>query len=237
MMALSPRFAHRPSPNFGNRAPGSPVDMIVLHHTGMADADGALAWLCDRRSEVSSHYFVFEDGRIARLVEESQRAWHAGVSSWHGETDINSRSIGIEVAHPGEVSGLPYPDAQVDAVIALCRDILSRHAVPSERILGHADIAPLRKEDPGRQFPWARLHEAGVGHWVPPAPIVAGAAMKEGDRGPAVATRTMPRSPRSSAPSSATSGRSVLTASPIPRRQRRSTGSSVRFQAGPGYRR
>lgn len=161
--------------------------MIVLHHTGMADADGALAWLCDPRSEVSSHYFLFEDGRIVRLVEESERAWHAGLSSWRGETDINSRSIGIEVAHPGEGSGLPYSAPQVDATIALCRDILSRHAIPPERILGHADIAPLRKEDPGRQFPWAKLHEAGVGHWVPPAPIVSGLTLAPGDRGPAVA--------------------------------------------------
>lgn len=187
MMALSPRFAHRPSPNHGARAPGSPVDMIVLHHTGMANAEGALAWLCDPRSEVSSHYFVFEDGRIVALVDEGRRAWHAGLSCWAGETDINSRSIGIEIAHEGEANGLPYPDAQVDAVIALCHDILGRHPIPPERVLGHADVAPLRKEDPGRSFPWRRLHEAGVGHWVPPAPIVTGKALQEGDRGPKVA--------------------------------------------------
>lgn len=161
--------------------------MIVLHHTGMPDADGALAWLCDPRSQVSSHYFVFEDGRIVRLVDEARRAWHAGVSSWAGETDINSRSIGIEIAHEGEANGRPYPDEQVDAVIALCRDILSRHSIPPQRVLGHSDVAPLRKEDPGRRFPWGRLHEAGVGHWVPPAPLVAGETLQEGDRGPAVA--------------------------------------------------
>lgn len=162
--------------------------MIILHYTGMPSAERALKWLCDPESGVSSHYFVFEDGRVAQLVEEDRRAWHAGQSFWAGETDINSRSIGIEIANPGHEFGyVPFPDEQIAAVIGLCRDVLSRHPIPPERILAHSDVAPLRKEDPGELFPWDRLHAAGVGHWVPPAPIVAGSALQAGDRRDAVA--------------------------------------------------
>jgi N-acetylmuramoyl-L-alanine amidase len=137
---------------------------------------------------VSSHYFVFEDGRIAQLVEEERRAWHAGKSFWAGETDINARSIGIEIANPGHEFGyVPFPEAQIAAVIDLCRDILSRHLIPPARILAHSDVAPLRKEDPGELFPWDRLHAAGVGHWVQPEAIVEGRVLHAGDRGAAVA--------------------------------------------------
>jgi N-acetylmuramoyl-L-alanine amidase len=187
-MTPSPRFEHCPSPNHGERAPGRPVDMIVLHYTGMPSAERALKWLCDPESGVSSHYFVFENGRVAQLVEEDRRAWHAGKSFWAGETDINSRSIGIEIANPGHEFGyMPFPDAQIAAVIDLCRDVVSRHPIPPERILAHSDVAPLRKEDPGELFPWDRLHAAGIGHWVPPAPIVPGAALETGDSGDPVA--------------------------------------------------
>lgn len=172
----------RPSPNHGPRAPGKPIDMIILHYTGMDVADGACRWLCDPRSGVSSHYFVHEDGRVLRLVEEERRAWHAGVSYWAGERDINSRSIGIEIANPGHEFGYPdFPDAQIGAVIELCREIMKRHAIPPERVLAHSDVAPQRKRDPGEKFPWARLADEGVGVWPehsPPAgvpPLAAGA--------------------------------------------------------------
>ncbi len=161
--------------------------MLILHYTGMESEERALRWLCDPESAVSAHYFVFEDGRIAGLVDESRRAWHAGKSFWAGETDINSRSIGIEIANPGHEFGYrAFPGAQVAAVIALCRSIVSRHPIPPERVLAHSDVAPLRKEDPGELFPWQALHKAGVGHWMPPDPIVPGEAWRVGDQGPAV---------------------------------------------------
>jgi N-acetylmuramoyl-L-alanine amidase len=177
----------RRSPNFGPRAAGAAIDMIVLHYTGMPEAEAALRWLCDPRSQVSSHYFVFEDGRVTQLVDESQRAWHAGASYWAGETDINSRSIGIEIANPGHAFGYrEFPDAQIDAVIALCREIVARHGIPPERILAHSDIAPGRKQDPGELFPWERLAAEGLGAWVRPSPIVPGHVLQLGDAGPEV---------------------------------------------------
>ena len=162
----------RPSPNHGPRTGGGRVDILLLHYTGMPSAEGALAWLASPASGVSSHYFVFEDGRVVQLVDEDRRAWHAGASFWAGETDINSRSVGIEIANPGHNWGYrAFPGAQVDAVVRLCRAILSRHPIPAERVLAHSDVAPLRKEDPGELFPWDRLHAAGVGHLVPPMPL------------------------------------------------------------------
>jgi N-acetylmuramoyl-L-alanine amidase len=164
------------------------MDMLILHYTGMSSAEQSLRWLCDPRSSVSSHYFVFEDGRTLKLVEEGERAWHAGKSFWAGETDLNSRSIGIEIANPGHQFGYrDFPDAQIEAVRLLCREILARHPIPPERVLAHSDVAPLRKEDPGELFPWQRLHEAGIGHWVPPAPVREGPMLKRGDRGGGVA--------------------------------------------------
>src|SRR5262249_6920415 len=154
-----------PSPNFGKRAEGKPIDMLILHYTGMASAERALKWLCDPQSKVSSHYLVFEDGLVAQLVEEGERAWHAGKSFWAGETDTNSRSVGIEIANPGHQYGYrPFPDEQIDAVIELCSDVLRRHPVPPERVLAHSDVAPLRKEDPGELFPWRLFYETGIGH-------------------------------------------------------------------------
>jgi N-acetylmuramoyl-L-alanine amidase len=176
------------SPNFGKRAEGKRIDTLILHYTGMASAERALRWLCDPESSVSAHYFVFEDGRVAQLVEEKERAWHAGKSFWAGETDINSCSLGIEVANPGHEFGYrPFPDKQIETVIALCRDLVCRHPIPPERVLAHSDVAPMRKEDPGELFPWGRLSEAGIGHYAEPAPILAGRVLKTGDRDEAVA--------------------------------------------------
>ena len=174
------------SPNHGDRKGRTP-DCIVLHYTGMPTAEGALAQLCNPAAEVSSHYFVFEDGRILQLVPESRRAWHAGRSSWFAETDMNSASIGIEIVNPGHDGGLPpFPDVQIEAVIALCRDILTRHAIPAERILAHSDIAPGRKVDPGERFPWKLLAEKGVGLWREPAPDMPGPILGFGATGAAV---------------------------------------------------
>ena len=161
-----------PSPNHGERKDGRRPDMLTLHYTGMPDEAQALQWLCNPVSEVSAHYVVFENGHVAQLVPEARRAWHAGKSSWAGETDINSRSIGIEIANPGHDGGLPpFGETQIKNVIRLCRDIVERWSIPPDRVLAHSDVAPGRKMDPGERFPWERLHHAGVGHWTRPAPI------------------------------------------------------------------
>ena len=180
----SPRVAEvLASANRGPRIGGT-IDMLILHYTGMATGRGALARLRDPRAEVSAHYLVFEDGRVVQLVPEAERAWHAGRGAWAGVTDINSRSIGIEIVHPGHDGGLPpYPDGQIEAVIALCRDILGRNPIPAPRVLAHSDVAPDRKEDPGENFPWDRLAAAGIGHWVAPAPIRDGRFFAGGDTG------------------------------------------------------
>ncbi len=173
-----------PSPNHGERVDGVRPDMIILHYTGMPSEEGALAWLCSPESQVSSHYFVHEDGRVVQLVPEERRAWHAGKSFWAGETDINSRSIGIEIANAGHPEGLPpFPDKQIEAVIELCRDCGRRLDIRPERVLGHSDVAPVRKVDPGENFPWGRLHAAGVGHFVEPVPISGGRFFQKGDSG------------------------------------------------------
>jgi len=161
--------------------------MLLLHYTGMADAASAIRRLRDPSAEVSSHYVVLESGRIVQLVPEAARAWHAGVSGWAGATDLNSLSIGIEIVNPGHDGGCPdFPVAQVDAVTALCADIAVRWSIPPQRVLGHSDVAPGRKVDPGERFPWDRLHAAGVGHWVPPADDSAGPTYRPGDEGPPV---------------------------------------------------
>lgn len=178
----------RASPNHEPRKGGAAPDMLVLHYTGMADAGEALAWLCDPDSKVSCHYFLFEDGRCLQLVPEGRRAWHAGLSSWQGETDINSCSIGIEIANPGHDFGYPdFPEPQMAALEALCRDIAARRAIMPARVLGHSDVAPLRKADPGEKFDWARLARAGVGLHVEPAPIREGRTIGPGDEGEEVA--------------------------------------------------
>jgi N-acetylmuramoyl-L-alanine amidase len=178
----------RPSPNHGERRDGRQPDMIVLHYTGMSDAGEALERLCAAASEVSAHYLVLEDGRIIQLVQESRRAWHAGAASWAGEADINSCSIGIEIANPGHDHGYPdFPKRQIAAVTALCRGIQTRHTIRPERVLAHSDVAPARKQDPGEKFPWRTLYDSGVGHWVKPARIVKGdTVLALGDRSEAV---------------------------------------------------
>src|SRR6266404_7862501 len=177
-----------PSANHGERSKGRQPDMIVLHYTGMPDVEGALARLCTAGSEVSAHYVVMEDGHIVQCVPEARRAWHAGAASWAGETDINSCSIGIEIANPGHDHGYPdFPRRQIAAVTALCRSILTRYRIPPHRVLGHSDVAPARKRDPGEKFPWRLLAGSGIGLWVDPAPInQSGSIYVLGDTNPAI---------------------------------------------------
>lgn len=160
-----------PSPNHGSRRDKQP-DSIILHYTGMASGAAALARLCDPKAEVSAHYFIDGDGGVLQLVPEARRAWHAGQSCWAGEKDMNSASIGIEIENGGHEFGAPaYPEAQIEALIALCRDCMRRHGIAPSRVLAHSDIAPGRKIDPGEYFPWGALAGAGVGHYVRPHPI------------------------------------------------------------------
>ncbi len=178
-----------PSPNFDERV-GGPPDIILLHYTGMQTGEAALERLTSANSKVSSHYVVFEDGHIVQCVPEEKRAWHAGASFWAGETDINSRSIGIEIVNPGHEFGYPdFPRRQIAAVIALCKSILQRSGPFSpERVLAHSDVAPSRKQDPGEKFPWELLADSRVGHWVRAAPLdVQGMSLAPGERGDAVA--------------------------------------------------
>jgi N-acetylmuramoyl-L-alanine amidase len=171
-----------PSPNQDAR--DARIDILLLHYTGMQTGPEALARLTDREARVSSHYFVDEDGRVDQLVPEARRAWHAGLSAWKGAADINSRSIGIEIVNPGHENGYrDFPDVQIEAVIALCRNILSRRAIRRERVLAHSDVAPARKNDPGEKFPWARLAAAGIGLWIEPSPIGPGRTLSANDKG------------------------------------------------------
>ncbi len=145
-----------PSPNFDERT--LPISMIVLHYTGMQDGPSALARLRDPEAKVSSHYLVEEDGTVCRLVAEDKRAWHAGRSHWRGITDINSASVGIEIVNPGHEFGYrPFSEEQIDALLPLAAAIKERHGITRGNVVGHSDIAPTRKRDPGELFPWARL--------------------------------------------------------------------------------
>jgi N-acetylmuramoyl-L-alanine amidase len=148
--------------------------ILLLHYTGVESAAKAIDWLTRAESKVSCHYAIDEAGRITQMVAEEMRAWHAGEAIWAGESDINSASIGIEIHNPGHEMGYPdFPEVQLAAVEALCRDIIARHAIRAERVLAHSDVAPTRKKDPGEKFPWARLARAGIGHWVTPQPVIA----------------------------------------------------------------
>ena len=170
-----------PSPNFDARR--APPDMIILHYTGMTSGEAALARMRDPAAKVSAHYMVEEDGRVFALVPEARRAWHAGRSFWRGETDINARSVGVEIVNPGHEFGYrPFPRAQIAAVIELLGDIRSRWTIPDGFILGHSDVAPDRKGDPGERFPWSDLAAAGHGLWVDPSPA-PGPPLAEGDEG------------------------------------------------------
>jgi len=173
-----------PSPNFDARK--APPSMIVLHYTGMPTGEGALERLRDPAAKVSSHYLVEEDGRVFRLVPEERRAWHAGVGAWKGERDVNAASVGIEIVNPGHEFGYrAFPEAQIDAVIGLIADIRRRWSIDDDRIVGHSDVAPDRKDDPGELFPWKRLAQAGHGLWAEPA-AAPGAPLGEGEEGAGV---------------------------------------------------
>jgi N-acetylmuramoyl-L-alanine amidase len=158
-----------PSPNFGPRANGLTPEMLVIHYTGMQSADEALARMCDSASEVSAHYMIDEEGRVFSLVDEANRAWHAGHGSWRGVSDINSRSIGIELVNPGHEFGYrAFPMAQMTALAELAHGILARWPIPPRNVVGHSDVAPLRKQDPGELFDWRWLAGQGVGFWPQP---------------------------------------------------------------------
>ncbi|MCF6220791.1 MAG: N-acetylmuramoyl-L-alanine amidase [Robiginitomaculum sp.] len=158
------KFIDTPSPNHDKRT--LPVTLLVLHYTGMENGKAALERMCDPTAKVAAHYMVEEDGRIFKLVEETRRAWHAGISAWGGETDINSASIGIEIVNGGHDFGLPgFPDTQIQAVIKLSRDIMRRNVITDFGVVAHSDIAPGRKQDPGEKFPWSILADAGIGIW------------------------------------------------------------------------
>ncbi len=164
--------ALHPSPNIEPRRGKARPDMLVLHYTGMMSAPRAIAWLANPASKVSTHYVVDEAGHITQMVSERDRAWHAGLACWAGETDINSASIGIEIQNPGHDLGYPeFSAPQMAAVSALSRDIIARNAIPPTRVLAHSDVSPGRKIDPGEKFDWPGLHANGVGHWVAPAPL------------------------------------------------------------------
>jgi len=167
-----------PSPNFSPRRGGATPDMIVLHYTGMIDAELALDQLRDPAAEVSAHYVICTDGRTIRMVAEGMRAWHAGVSRWGAVEDVNSRSIGIELVNPGHDLGYPpFPEPQMVALEALLADLLERHRIAPERVLSHACVAPGRKRDPGEKLDWRRLGLGGLAVWLDPRPGPAG----EGD--------------------------------------------------------
>src|SRR5579859_4450701 len=159
------RRVEMPSPNHDDRG-GAPIDMLVLHYTGMKTAKAALDRLCDPVAKVSAHYTIDEEGTVYAHVAEARRAWHAGAAYWAGATDINARSIGIELVNPGHEFGYrDFAEDQIAALTTLCHSILMRHPIPSWRVLGHSDVAPARKQDPGELFPWARLAKAGIGLW------------------------------------------------------------------------
>ncbi len=162
------------------------IDMLVLHYTGMEDAGSALARLCDPAAKVSAHYLIDEDGSVYHLVDEDKRAWHAGESYWRGHTDINARSIGIELVNPGHEFGYrPFSDPQMVALIELAQRIVTEYSIPAVNIVGHSDIAPVRKQDPGELFDWRRLAENGLGYWpddrsqTPPSDISSSTMLSE----------------------------------------------------------
>ena len=166
------------SPNHGPRPEPARIDMLVIHYTGMTTAKAALERLCDPDARVSAHYVIEETGAIWRLVPETRRAFHAGVSCWEGERDLNAVSLGIEIVNPGHEWGYRmFPEAQMSSVERLCRELIGRYSIPPHRVVGHSDIAPERKSDPGELFDWARLARAGIGIWPPANPAPRGLAI------------------------------------------------------------
>jgi N-acetylmuramoyl-L-alanine amidase len=208
------RLISSPSPNFGDRPAATPIDILLFHYTGMPTAAAALARLRDPAVEASAHYLVDEDGAVHALVPEEKRAWHAGASYWAGETDINSRSIGIEIVNPGHEFGYrDFPDVQIAAVEELSRGILARHPIPPSRVLAHSDVAPERKEDPGERFPWARLARSGIGVWydTPKTAIQPAMAGTRGDDPAGLMARLAAIGYRSAPPADETAGK-IITA-------------------------
>ncbi len=160
------------SPNQDERPKGNLVDMVVLHYTGMKNGEMAVERLCNPLAEVSAHYIVFEDGHLIQLVSEDRRAWHAGSAFWRGNTDINERSIGIEIVNPGHEFGLTkFPDKQMAALESLIIEIIQRYSISGHNIVGHSDVAPRRKIDPGELFDWRRLYKSGIGIWPNPSVV------------------------------------------------------------------
>jgi N-acetylmuramoyl-L-alanine amidase len=199
-------IADHPSPNHDARPDGRVIDLLLLHYTGMETGAAALQRLCDPEAKVSAHYLIEEDGRCRRLVPEHRRAWHAGAAFWAGDSDINGCSIGIELVNPGHEFGYrAFPEAQMAALIELCGVLRSKHRIPRTRVLGHSDVAPLRKQDPGELFDWPRLAAAGLGLWpgearpiaVPPQEKIAGQLTRLGygylDDDPAAVIRAFQR--------------------------------------------
>lgn len=174
----------RPSPNFGPRKDVSKPQFIILHYTGMENGEAAETMLLSENSQVSAHYVVREDGTVVQMVSETMRAWHAGESQWQSITDINSHSIGIEIVNCGDLKNFPeFPQAQIAALIELCKDIIGRYDIAARNVLGHSDIAPQRKTDPGQSFPWQTLFQNGIGHWIAPTPIMGGPSITRGQSG------------------------------------------------------
>ncbi|WP_207458306.1 N-acetylmuramoyl-L-alanine amidase [Azospirillum sp. SYSU D00513] len=164
------KLVQRPSPNHGPRPEGARPELLILHYTGMPSGELALSRLCDPAAQVSAHYTVDEDGTVYAHVPEDRRAWHAGVSRWRGASDVNSRSVGIEIVNPGHEFGYrPFPAPQMEAVADLCLAIIGRHGIAPEDVLAHSDVAPSRKEDPGELFDWRGLAARGVGLWPTPS--------------------------------------------------------------------
>lgn len=174
----------RPSPNFEPRKDNVKPQFLILHYTGMENAEAAETLLESPDSKVSAHYVVRQDGVVVQMVREIDRAWHAGESVWNGIQDVNSHSIGIEIDNPGPLGNFPdFAERQIETVISLCRSIQARHQIASRYVLGHSDIAPHRKIDPGEKFPWKKLFENGIGHWVLPKAISGGRFMTIGESG------------------------------------------------------
>ncbi len=158
------KMLNAPSPHFNDRA--LPIDSIILHYTDMPGVEETLAWFRNPASQVSCHYLIDEKGQVYQLVDEDKRAWHAGQSFWKGCTDMNSCSIGIELANPGHSHGyLPFPQVQIEALIKLCQNLVKKWGISPSRVLGHSDVAPRRKQDPGHLFPWEILAREGLGLW------------------------------------------------------------------------
>lgn len=162
----SPPLVSRLSPNHNARPAGGAVDTLVLHYTGMRSCAAALDRLCDPVAKVSAHYLIDENGAVHALVPEDRRAWHAGAAFWRGARDVNGHSIGIELVNPGHEFGYrPFPEDQMKTLIGLCADILARHPIAPRNVVGHSDVAPTRKRDPGEKFDWPRLADRGIGLW------------------------------------------------------------------------